>query len=52
MARETTAASKLLHSPMLLDWTAAILDERITALLTKRNSAKRRSDVSKAARDE
>jgi len=33
----------------LSEATAAILDERITALLTKRNSAKRRSDLSKAA---
>jgi len=31
--------------------TAAVLDQRITALLTKRNSAKRRSDLSKAAGD-
>jgi len=78
MARDTTAAAKILHSPMLLDWseeklrtldqdqllnlltnldhqrsigrlseaTATILDGRISALLTKRNIAKRRGDVS------
>ena len=81
MARRTIAAPKVIHSPMLLDWTderlrrldqdqllnllanldrqraigrlseatAVVLDERISALLTKRNGAKRRSDVSKAA---
>ena len=81
MARGTTAAPKIIHSPMLLDWadeklrlldqdqllnllanldhqraigrvseaTAAILDQRISALLTKRNGLKRRNLVSKAA---
>jgi hypothetical protein len=79
MARGTTAAPKIIHSPMLLDWTderlrtldqdqllnllanldhqraigrlseatAVVLDQRISALLTKRNGAKRRSDVSR-----
>lgn len=81
MAREATAASKILHAPMLLEWTkerlsmleqeqlltllanldhqrvigrisevtATALDERITALLTKQNGARRRSDLAKAA---
>jgi len=79
MARGTTAAPKIIQSPMLLDWTderlrtldqdqllnllanldhqraigrlseatAVVLDQRISALLTKRNGAKRRSDVSR-----
>jgi len=77
MVRNGTAAPKILHSPMLLEWTeeklrtldqdqllnllanldhqraigrlseatAVALDARISALLTKRNSAKRRGDV-------
>ena len=81
MSRRPMTAPKIIHSPMLLDWTeerlrtlaqdqllnllanldhqraigrlsestALVLDERISALLTKRNGAKRRSDVSKAA---
>jgi hypothetical protein len=76
MARESVAP-KIIHSPMLLEWseeklrtldqdqllnllsnldhqraigrlsetTAATLDARISALLTKRNVAKRRGDV-------
>lgn len=81
MAREARAASKILHSPMLLDWsterlalldqeqlltllanldhqrvigriseaTATVLDERITALLTRQNSAKRRGHLARNA---
>jgi len=81
MGRGTVAAPKIIHSPMLLDWTeerlrtldqdqllnllanldhqraigrlseatAVVLDQRISALLTKRNGAKRRSDVSRVA---
>ncbi|HUL64462.1 MAG TPA: hypothetical protein VLW55_07580 [Burkholderiaceae bacterium] len=81
MARGITAASKIIHSPILLDWTeeklrtldqdqllnllsnldhqraigrlsestAAVLEQRISALLTKRSSAKRRSDVDGSA---
>lgn len=81
MARDTTTANRILHSPMLLDWTqeklgkldqdqllnllanldqqraigrvneetATELDARITALLSKRNSAKRRADLAKVA---
>jgi len=77
MARDGIAAPKIVHSPMLLEWTeeklrtldqdqllnlldnldrqraigrlseatAAALDERISALLTKRNSAKRRAEI-------
>ena len=75
MSRDSNSAPKILHSPMLLEWTeeklrtldqdqllnllanldhqraigrlseatAAALDERISALLTKRNSAKRKA---------
>ncbi|HTT39409.1 MAG TPA: hypothetical protein VMH32_17280 [Burkholderiales bacterium] len=81
MARGTTAVPKIVHSPLLLDWTeeklrtldqdqllnllvnldrqratgrlseatAVVLDARISALLTRRNGAKRRGNVSKAA---
>ncbi len=81
MARDSTAASKILHSPMLLDWseeklgkldqdqllnllanldrqraigrvneeTATVLDARITALLSKRNSTKRRDELAARA---
>jgi hypothetical protein len=81
MARDTTSASKIIHSPMLLEWTeeklrsldqdqllnllanldrqraigrvseatAVVLDQRISALLTKRNGTKRRNEVSKVA---
>lgn len=85
MARDNSAASKILHSPMLLDWSpeklstldqdqllnllanldhqraigrvndaaAAVLDERITALLSKRNVTKRRTALAaKAAADD
>jgi hypothetical protein len=75
MSRGTSAAPRVVHSPLLLDWTeeklrtldqdqllnllanldhqravgrlseatAEVLDKRITAFLTKRNSAKRQA---------